>query len=59
MNNAKKQSVDMIQNLPEDSELEDILYSLYLQYKIALSLNDMANGDVISLEDLRKEVETR
>ena len=58
MNNAKQQSVDMIQNLPEDSELEDILYSLYLQYKIALSLNDMANGDVISHEELRKEVET-
>ncbi|MCL2859697.1 MAG: hypothetical protein FWF46_03865 [Oscillospiraceae bacterium] len=55
---SKQKSIDLSPAISDDSTLEDMLYRLYIQHKIDLSLNDFKNGDVISLEDLRKEVET-
>ena len=58
MINAKQHSIDMLKTLPDNSTFEDILYSIYIRYKIELGLEDARNGRVISHEDLRKEVET-
>jgi len=58
MVNAKQKSLEVINTLPDNSSFEDIIYNIYIQYKVALSLDDIKHGRVISHEDLRKEVET-
>jgi hypothetical protein len=55
MGNAKREALDLIQQLPEDSSFEDIQYHLYVREKVESGLRDLKNRRILS----QKEVERR
>jgi hypothetical protein len=55
MESAKKQALELIQQLPEESSLEDIQYHLYVREKVERGLRDLKAQRVLS----QKQVESR
>jgi hypothetical protein len=55
MGKAKKEAIDLIQRLPDDSSLEDIQYHLYVREKVERGLRDLKTRRILS----QKEVERR
>jgi hypothetical protein len=55
MGNAKREALDLIQQLPDDSSLEDIQYHLYVREKVQRGLRDLKSKRTLS----QKEVERR
>ena len=53
----KKDIIKAITNLPENIELEDIMYRLYVLEKISQGQHAIVQGKKITLEELEKEVQ--
>jgi len=51
MKTAKEQVRDLLQQLPEDSSLEDIQYHIYVRQKVQKGLEAVEQGKVISHEE--------
>lgn len=56
MQTAKQEVETLLQNLPEESTLEDIQYHLYVLEKIKRGQNDIANGRSCSHEQAKKRL---
>ena len=56
MANAKKSVRDVLDELPEDATLEDIQYHIYVREKIERGLKDIAQGRVLSQEDVERRM---
>jgi hypothetical protein len=56
--NAKQEALEAIQRLPDTADLEEIMYHLYVLEKVRKGREDVANGRVISAEDLRNEIQS-
>jgi len=56
MLSIKQSSLELINQLPEDCSLEDIQYELYAKAKIEAGLEDIESGNIISEEQLDKEI---
>jgi len=48
METAKRQALTLIQNLPDDSTLEDIQYHLYVREKVQRGLTDLKSRRTVS-----------
>ncbi len=55
---AKQDALNVIQQLPDNVDLDEIMYRLYVLEKVRKGREDVANGRVISSEELRKEIKT-
>jgi len=55
MRNPKREALNLIQQLPDDSSLEDIQYHLYVREKIERGLGDLRSKRVLT----QREVERR
>ena len=55
MQTAKEEVIDLLNQLPDDSTLEEIQYHLYVRQKIQSGLQDVDQGKVKNQE----EVESR
>jgi hypothetical protein len=55
MGNAKREALELIQQLPDDSSFEDIQYHLYVREKVESGLRDLKKRRILS----HKEVERR
>ncbi len=55
---AKQQIITMIEDLPEDSTIDDIEYHLYVRKKVELALAALERGEVISHEEMKQRVES-
>ncbi len=55
MENAKREALALIQQLPDNSSLEDIQYHLYIREKVEHGLRDLKSKQTLS----QKEVERR
>ena len=55
MGSAKREAIDLIRQLPDDTRLEDIQYHLYVREKIARGLRDLKTKRIFS----QREVERR
>lgn len=55
MGNAKREALELIQQLPDDSSFEDIQYHLYVREKVEAGLRDLKKRRIVS----QKEVERR
>jgi hypothetical protein len=55
MGNAKREALALIQQLPDNSSLEDIQYHLYVREKVERGLRDLKSKQTLS----QKEVERR
>jgi hypothetical protein len=56
MDSLKKELIKAITNLPDNSDIDDIMYCLYVIDKVRKGHEAVLRGDTISLEDLKKEI---
>lgn len=53
--NIKEEARKLMENLPDDSTWEDLMYQIYVRESIELGLADSEAGRVTDVEDVRKE----
>ena len=52
----KEIAIETIKDLPENATMEEIIYALYLRMETQKGFKDFNNGNIISHEDLMKEI---
>ena len=57
MENLKETVLSVISKLPESVDMEEIMYRLYVLDKIRKGQAASKRGEVISIEDLEKEIQ--
>ncbi len=57
MNNVKQEIQQVLDGLPEDATIEDMMYRLYVRQKIEYAQEDVRAGRVISQEEVEKRME--
>lgn len=58
MRSAREEALESISRLPDAATMDDIMYRLYVLDKIRMGLDCAERGDVISNEELKREMET-
>ena len=58
MQAVKQEALDAIAKLPDDTDMEEIMYRLYVLDKIRKGREAAEQGRTISHEDLKREIET-
>jgi predicted transcriptional regulator len=53
--NIKEEARRLIENLPDDSTWEDLMYQIYVRESIESGLADSEAGRITDVEDVRKE----
>ncbi len=56
MNSIKEQMIKIITDLPDDSSFDEILQEIDFTAMINNGLQDSINENVISVDDLRKDI---
>jgi predicted transcriptional regulator len=54
---AKQEALNAIQQLPDNVDLDEIVYRLYVINKIHQGMQDVEAGRTISHEELKREIE--
>lgn len=52
---AKQQVIDLLNDLPEQVDIEEVIYRLYLRQKIELAEQDVREGHLVSNAEVVKE----
>lgn len=58
MHPAKQDALETIGKLPDDADMDEIMYRLYVLDKIRKGREAAEQGRTISHEDLKREIET-
>ncbi|MCX7110932.1 MAG: hypothetical protein NTX45_12565 [Proteobacteria bacterium] len=58
MQPAKQEAIQTIAKMPEDVDMEEIMYQLYVLEKIRRGREDVAKGRVTTAEELKREIES-
>lgn len=58
METLKKEALTAISRLPDSANIDEIMYRLYVIDKVRKGKEAVGKGDVISIEDLKKEMES-
>jgi predicted transcriptional regulator len=53
---AKKQVQDVVERMPEEIDIEDLVYRLYVIEKIEAGRRDVREGKVVSHEEAKKRL---
>lgn len=56
MSAAKAEALKIIENLPDQATWDDIMYYLYINRKIEVSLKDIEEGRVLSYDEAMTRV---
>ena len=56
MEPLKKEAMDTLANLPDDADIDEIMYRLYVLDKIRKGREAVEQSRTISHEDLRREI---
>ena len=51
----KQEVIDLVRQLPDNVDVEDLIYRLYLREKLAAAEADIAAGRTFSTEEVRAE----
>ena len=54
---AKQDAIEVIEQLPDNVALDEIVYRLFLLNKVQHGMKDVEDGDVMSSEDFAREIE--
>ena len=58
MESLKQEALNVISKMPDTADIDDIMYRLYVIDKVRKGRKAVKTGDTISIEELRKEVES-
>ena len=53
--NSKRAALEMIQAMPEDGSLEDIMYQLYFHQRVERGLEELDQGKPMSPEAVKRK----
>lgn len=53
---TKQQVLEMVKGLPDQIEVEELMYRLYLRQKLEAAEEDVRQGRLLSHEDVVKEI---
>jgi len=53
---VKEETIQLIEQMPDDCTVEDILYELYLKQKVDKGLQDIREGRVVEHEEVRQRI---
>ena len=56
MESLKQEALNVISKMPDTAELDDIMYRLYVIDKVRKGREAVQRGEVVSMEDLKKEI---
>ncbi len=55
---AKQEALDVIQRLPDNADIEEIMYRLYVLDKIRKGQEAVKEGKTITSEELKREIDS-
>jgi len=58
MQSIKQEAIDAISKLPDNANIDDIMYRIYVIDKIKRSQEAVKNGKTITVDELKKEVQS-
>jgi hypothetical protein len=58
MESLKQEAINVISKMPDTAEIDDIMYRLYVIDKVRKGREAVQRGETISIEDLKKEIES-
>ena len=58
MESLKQEALNSISKLPDTAEIDDIMYRLYVIDKVRKGREAVQRGEVVSIEELKKEIES-
>ena len=58
MESLKQEALNVISKMPDTAEIDDIIYRLYVVDKVRKGREAVRRGEVLSIEELKKEVES-
>ncbi len=58
MESLKHEAINAISRLPESASIDDIMYELYVIDKIKKGKEAAEQGETISIEDLKREMQS-
>jgi hypothetical protein len=58
MKRLKQEALNVISKMPDTAEIYDIMYRLYVIDKVRKGREAVQRGETISIEDLKKELES-
>ena len=59
MQPAKQEALETIGKLPDDADMNEIMYRLYVLDKVRKGQKAVEDGRTITSKDLKSEIETR
>jgi hypothetical protein len=58
MENLKQEAINAISKMPESADIDEIMYRLYVIDKVRKGRKAIEQGDTISIEELKREIES-
>jgi hypothetical protein len=58
MGSLKQEAMNAISKMPENADIDDIMYRLYVIDKVRKGREALQQGKVISVEELREEIKS-
>ena len=56
---AKKQILELVKDLPEEVDIDEVMYRLYLRQKLEAAEGDVREGRLVSHEEVMKETSSK
>ena len=58
MESLKQEAMKVISKMPDTAEIDDIMYRLYVIDKVRKGREAVQRGEVVSIEELKREIES-
>ncbi|MEE4600232.1 MAG: hypothetical protein V2J65_03035 [Desulfobacteraceae bacterium] len=58
MESLKQEAINVISKMPDTAEIDDIMYRLYVIDKVRKGREAIQRGELVPIEDLKKEIES-
>lgn len=58
METLKEKALEVISKMPDSSDIDEIMYQIYVIDKVRKGQAAIQNGDSSTAEDVKKEIET-
>ena len=58
MENLKQEAINAISKMPDSADIDEIMYRLYVIDKVRKGRKAIEQGDTISIEELKREIES-
>ena len=58
MESLKQEALNVISKMPDTAKIDDIMYRLYVIDKVRKGREAVKQGEVVSIDDLKEEIES-